>query len=229
MRKRTLTPRRINKAVRVFYKLRKANHRYTSYDYCYNYFHSFESKKDIASDENIEKSCLVLGFYLASWGMFRGSSAILQKSIIILRPVIRWIASEKAMPMWNIDVGNYGESDNIRKLLRAFDTLKGKLNLTQENKRTLVTKIMLGVFGNTPAFDSYFTKSFGKHFGERCKFGRFNEDSLECIREFYEDNKAIIDRLQKNKYTLDFQTGKKTNNQYTIAKIIDMVGFGQSL
>lgn len=45
------------------------NHRYTSFDYCYNYFHPTNNSK-----QDIEKSCLVLGFYLASWGMFRGSS-----------------------------------------------------------------------------------------------------------------------------------------------------------
>ncbi|EKM28037.1 hypothetical protein VCHENC02_6024, partial [Vibrio harveyi] len=29
---------------------------------------------------DMEKSCLALGFYLASWGMFRGSSFMLEKS-----------------------------------------------------------------------------------------------------------------------------------------------------
>ncbi len=50
--------------------------RYTSFDYCYNYF---RTTNDLNQD--IEKSCLVLGFYLASWGMFRGSSFLLQHSI----------------------------------------------------------------------------------------------------------------------------------------------------
>jgi hypothetical protein len=38
--------------------------RYTSFDYCFNFF---SSNEDFTKD--IEKSCLVLGFYLASWGM----------------------------------------------------------------------------------------------------------------------------------------------------------------
>ena len=50
--------------------------RNTSFDYCYNYFKTTE---DLTAD--LEKSCLVLGFYLASWGMLRGSSFLLQKSI----------------------------------------------------------------------------------------------------------------------------------------------------
>ena len=40
------------------------NDRYTSFDYCYNYF---KTTKDLTKD--FEKSCLMLGFYLASWGM----------------------------------------------------------------------------------------------------------------------------------------------------------------
>lgn len=52
------------------------NERYTSFDYCYNYF---LTTNDLEKD--IERSCLTLGFYLASWGMFRGSSFLLQKSL----------------------------------------------------------------------------------------------------------------------------------------------------
>jgi len=47
--------------------------RYTSFDYCYNYFR--QPSKEILAD--MEKSCLVIGFYLASWGMLRGSSFLL--------------------------------------------------------------------------------------------------------------------------------------------------------
>lgn len=53
--------------------------REASYHFCYNYFRDFyESKhlKDIFSSNNIEVSCLQLGFYLASWGMYRGSGDI---------------------------------------------------------------------------------------------------------------------------------------------------------
>ncbi|MGB5988764.1 MAG: hypothetical protein WBG43_03365 [Marinifilaceae bacterium] len=41
--------------------------RLNSYDYCYNYF---ASHKGQALLDGMEKSCLVLGFYLASWGIY---------------------------------------------------------------------------------------------------------------------------------------------------------------
>ena len=62
---------------------RKPDARYASFDYCFNYFQAFREAGNvgaIAEPENRELSCLHLGFYLASWGMLRGSAELLQKS-----------------------------------------------------------------------------------------------------------------------------------------------------
>ncbi|MGB5989189.1 MAG: hypothetical protein WBG43_05580 [Marinifilaceae bacterium] len=66
-----------------------ARHRFTSFDYCYNYF---ASNKGQALLDDMEKSCLVLGFYLASWGMLRGSSFLLDKSVMHYKDTIRYIS-----------------------------------------------------------------------------------------------------------------------------------------
>jgi hypothetical protein len=63
---------------------RGPDERYTSFDYCFNYFQVFREQdrvKEIAALESMQLSCLHLGFYLASWGMFRGSSTLLLKSL----------------------------------------------------------------------------------------------------------------------------------------------------
>jgi len=62
---------------------RKPNERLTSFDYCYNHFYSFYKKdkiSELASKENFQTSCLQLGFYLASFGMMRGSTFIRKKA-----------------------------------------------------------------------------------------------------------------------------------------------------
>ena len=66
------------------------NTRSTSFDYCYNYFYSFYKENrlmELANDKNIQMSCLQIGFYLASWGMFRSfllwKSALYYKNLII--------------------------------------------------------------------------------------------------------------------------------------------------
>ena len=76
--------------------------RYTSFDFCYNYFIKTDSSLLI---DNMEKSCLTLGFYLASWGMFR-NSFLLNKSIKHYQRTNKYIASlDKSV--WQIDVDNY--------------------------------------------------------------------------------------------------------------------------
>lgn len=43
------------------------NSRSRSWDYCYNYFQDHPEPT-----QDLERSCLQLGYYLASWGMLRG-------------------------------------------------------------------------------------------------------------------------------------------------------------
>lgn len=46
---------------------------------------------DLVVGPNIQLSCLYLGFYLASWGMLRASSVLLQRSVKHDVPVIDMI------------------------------------------------------------------------------------------------------------------------------------------
>ena len=196
----------------------KPDHRYTSFDYCYNYF---RTTNDLTQD--IEKTCLVLGFYLASWGMFRGSSFLLQKSIKHFEPTIWHIASfDKSV--WEIDIDNYDER-NIQTILKIYHDISLCLISKNNAHLTLISKILLGVFGFIPAFDNYFCNSFRDIFGQECSFRVVNEKSLNYINKFYEANRQTIDKLSKETFTTDFTTGQKTLINYPKAKIIDMYGF----
>lgn len=184
-----------------------------SFDYCYSYFYSFYQKgklKDIANNENMQLSCLHLGFYLASWGMLRGSTILSKKSIKYYDELLKKI-SEMDKKLWEIDVDNYSE-ENIKLLIQCKEDIKKIFDFATE---TLVTKIMLGVFGNIPAFDQYFIKWVGVN--------KVTEKSLKKIKRFYEENKDAIDSFDVK--TLDFETLKETKIKYTKAKLIDMYGF----
>jgi hypothetical protein len=197
--------------------------RYTSFDYCYNYF---LETKDLTKD--MEKSCLVLGFYLASWGMLRGSSFLLQKSVKQYQSTIEYISTlEKSI--WKIDVDNYTH-ENIQVILKIYKDIKRLLIQNGNSDLTLITKILLGVFGFIPAFDQYFCNTFRDLFiDQNCGFRVVNSKSLNCIKEFYEQNKKEIDKLSIETFTTDFKTEKKTLNKYPKAKIIDMYGFTAGL
>jgi hypothetical protein len=145
--------------------------------------------------------------------MFR--SWLLQKSAHHYARIITGISKMDPV-LWEIDVDKY-DSNNIWKLLDCKEEINDLIMCDGETHRdiTLTTKIMLGVFGNIPAFDQFFTKSF--------KVPEVNKETLGKIRDIYLDNKRIIDETQIN--TLDFITGKETSIRYPKAKLIDMYGF----
>ena len=197
-------------------KGRQPDERYSSFDFCYNYFYSFfkEGKlSELANKNNLQTSCLQIGFYLASWGMMRGSSFLLEKSVRNYKGLIVAI-SEMPSELWEIDVGNYNE-ENISLLLNCKQKIISALGRENKPSDTLITKIMLGVFANTPAFDQYFRKSFKVH--------SFNNKSLVKIKEFYDKNKDVFSSFKI--HTFDFLTTKETNIVHTKAKLIDMYGF----
>lgn len=190
--------------------------RYASFDYCFNYFQEFKERGNtaqLASPENIQASCLQLGFYLASWGMLRGSTFIFNKSVKVYENVIREIANADGI-IWNLDVDGYTPS-NIKHLHRFSKKLISAFGIEHTPSDTLYTKIMLGVFGNVPAFDSYFKDGFGT--------SGFTEYALKKISDFYREHNEIIERFRIP--TIDFLTSKPTNRFYTRAKMIDMVFF----
>ena len=200
--------------------------RAASFDYCFNYFQSFRACHEIkalASPLNIEASCLHLGYYLASWGMLRGSTVLHTKSYRFFAPVIQAIAQEPPA-IWGIDVNNYTDG-NIAELLE----LKGRISAAMAAKSsagdlvtaptdTLVTKVLLGVFGSVPAFDTFFKRGFRTVTDKAVKMDRH---TLGAIGDFYIANAAAVD--QQRARTLDFASGLPTPLRYTRAKIIDMV------
>ncbi len=204
---------------------RQCEGRYASFDYCYNYFYSFYKRdklRDLSLPENIQMSCLQIGFYLASWGMFRGSSKITQKSVKYFEPLIKWI-SEADKKFWEIDVDSYNDENVRQKLIEAFNEIRKVLRNGQNINVSivLVTKIMLGIFSNVPAFDVN-VKHFFQINNNRQTIG---DDELIRIYTFYTQNRDLIDKYSANIHTFDFSSCKQTNINYKKAKIIDMIGF----
>jgi hypothetical protein len=155
--------------------------------------------------------------------MFRGSSFLLKKSVKHFESTIRYIATLD-ISVWEIDADNYDEK-NIQTIIKIYKDIKTRLINNDNSDLTLITKILLGVFGFIPAFDNFFCNSFREISGGQCGFRKVNEKSLSFIKTFYESNKTVIDRLSDETFTTDFMTGQKTTLNYPKAKIIDMYGF----
>lgn len=133
----------IKTKVQEFQKISFPDHRYSSFDYCYNYFFKIDSQQ-VNSD--IEKACAFLGFYLASWGMFRGSSFLLQKSYKYFIPVVKYI-SEIELSIWDYKPSDYLEERKRKKVTKIYEDIKEKVIEDDNQAKTLVTKIMLGTIG----------------------------------------------------------------------------------
>ena len=193
---------------------RTATARYASFDYCYNYFrahHEAGEVDQLADDTNVQSSCLQLGFYLASWGMLRGSSVLLQRSARHLVPVVEAVA-RAPVSAWEIDADDYSP-DVCGELMEIASGIRSAF--PEPASDILVTKIMLGVFGCVPAFDSYFKRGFDVR--------NFSRSSLDKVGRFYREHADVIEANRVP--TLDFVSGQPTHRTYSRAKVIDMIFF----
>ncbi len=142
----------------------KGDHdRERSWELCYGYFHH-HCHEAIRADR--DQAALQLGFYLASWGMYRGSGFLLQYAYTVHRAVVDCLLQPKFSQLWNQEFGA-GQSDatlippivklaeSIRTVYNPFAKAKDKL-ITD----TLVTKVILGTMGCLPAMDYYFAKGY---------------------------------------------------------------------
>lgn len=187
------------------------NARYKSWEHCHDYF---ITHKDDVTEDTIDLMCLHLAFYLASWGMLRGSSFLLQKDYKIHSNAVKIMLDKKYEILWNCEP-EILESENALNLLFECTENISKSYLNKNNHRkpsdTLLTKILLGVFGCVPAYDRYFVNAIKEYGG----IGKFNKKSIKLLCEFYNENRNEL-LVVKNELN-------NQNQFYTSMKIIDML------
>ncbi|MFC4395601.1 hypothetical protein [Arthrobacter sedimenti] len=194
-----------------------------SWDFCYNYF-----QDSPLPTKDMELSCLQLGYYLASWGMMRGSSYLFQSTNARhYREAIETI--ERYNPrMQDIDAHRYAEPDVRNLLLDAYADLREALVPARVSHLTLVTKVMMAVWGVLPSFDQYFIRGFrslGESKKEQTAFSGISHRSIALLGHFYSKNAMEIDTVSARLTTLDFTTSDFTGRCFSRAKVIDMFGF----
>jgi hypothetical protein len=213
----------IEKNVRTYLGDRSPLERASSFDYCFNYFQAFRDRtatSEISAPQYLELSCLHLGYYLASWGMLRGSTVLHTKSYRFFETVVGVIAAEPP-GSWEIDVDDYSD-EGVTALIDTRDRLAEALTarsvdgVIRRPTNTLLTKVMLGVFGSVPAFDTFFLRGFRAVTGAR---GSFSRRSLRTLGDFYDQQSEAFDAQRIA--TIDV-SGQPTTRRYTGAKVVDM-------
>ena len=148
-----------------------------SWDRCYSFFQHYHQLDEPERRRNMELACLHLGFYLASWGMFRGSGPLIHKDYTIYEGVINILLEKQYDALWHADyfqellTYNSPIEDNnqqvelifqldnqIREYFCGLSIIRNHLTEPEQANATdtLITKVLMGTICCTPAYDTYF-------------------------------------------------------------------------
>ncbi len=155
--------------------------RYKSWEWCHQAFlesrESFRNATDEETKNNIvEQLSLHLAFYLASWGMYRGSSYLLQRDYKAHKNAVTAILNVDYELLWNYEPTeeNVNEASKllfgattgiywkIKNSYKGYDEENDEVN-EDESSDTLTTKILMGTFGCVPAFDRFLKSGISRY------------------------------------------------------------------
>lgn len=188
--------------VNRYYDLSTKNHRFLSWEHCYEYFYNNKNIVDY------DKAALMLFSYLASWGMLR-KSFLMDYDYKIHIDLIKILVSEYS-DLWNSDKNSW---NMVQQAAKKINDYYKKFHDDKEISETLQTKILLGIFGCTPAYDRYFKDGISKYNeSENTKLIKnFGENSYIQLWNFYIKQKKIEKPLHNN-----------PNIKYPPMKLVDM-------
>ncbi|MCK9140472.1 hypothetical protein MZB18_03750 [Haemophilus influenzae] len=202
--------------------------RYRSWEYCYTQFYEARQNPEKANVDNLS---LHLAFYLASWGMYRGSSFLLQYDYTIHTSVVKEILKSEYSTLFGLEckeLNNEQTSSLLNKLNSEISTIYNPFRLelketkvTQDISNILVSKVLLGTLGCVPAYDRFFVDAVKKN---EVTTGNYNITSLQKLIKFYEENQKKLEKLRSEfliKYEFD---GEEKTLDYPQMKLLD-IGF----
>ena len=210
-------------AAQTFYEDARAdeNGRSRSWEHCYRAFR--DARTDPSPD--YDHLSLHLAFYLASWGMYRGSCFILQKDYKVHTPIVEQILKPEYDCLFGLACADLRNDDvweqytNLYKYIDGyFDPIREKVagcKVTTSVSPVLITKILMGTLGCVPAYDRFFQDGVATY---KVTTQEYSLKSVRKLAEFYE---AHNDRLE------EARRGMRTEDLvYPQMKLLDM-GFWQ--
>ena len=210
-------------AAQTFYDDARANEngRSRSWEHCYRVFR--DARIDPSPD--YDYLSLHLAFYLASWGMYRGSSFLLQKDYKVLSPIVEKVLKPEYDCLFGLacaDVRNRDVRAQLKKLsddiADDFRPIRNEVagrEVASPVSPVLITKILMGTLGCVPAYDRFFQDGVATY---KVTTQEYSLESVRKLARFYE---AHNDRLE------EARRGMRTDDLiYPQMKLLDM-GFWQ--
>ena len=223
------------------------NDNFCSWDNCRNSFRNAAVKRYGAHDFQKEDFCdiccskcgtrnfaccdnclaLNLGFYLASWGMYRNSFLNKYDHTIHIEAV-KILMDKKYVPLFDPYISKKRNtyitlvSDVFVRLWDYYELYANQISkIKGVNKHvsdTLITKIILGVYGCMPAYDRYFRLGIGYYGGHQS----VNKRNIKKVLEELIDVATALDAQISPILNKAISTWNKSN-LYTPMRIVDMI------
>ena len=94
---KTFESEKVIKGIKEFQqRLNTDNSAELSWEHCYRVFGKARNNKP----NDVDCLCLHLAFYLASWGMYRGSSFLTKRDYKVHEPVVKEILKDEYNPLF---------------------------------------------------------------------------------------------------------------------------------
>ena len=210
-------------AAQTFYDDARANEngRSRSWEHCYRVFQDART----APSPDYDYLSLHLAFYLASWGMYRGSCFILQKDYKVHTPIVEEILKPEYDCLFGLACADVRKSEIQMKLKTVYGNIAEHFGPIRDQvagravpspvSPVLITKILMGTLGCVPAYDRFFQDGVATY---KVTTQEYSLKSVRKLAEFYE---AHNDRLE------EARRGMRTEDLvYPQMKLLDM-GFWQ--
>ena len=210
-------------AAQTFYDDARANEngRSRSWEHCYRVFR--DARTDPSPD--YDYLSLHLAFYLASWGMYRGSSFLLQKDYKVLSPVVEEVLKPEYDCLFGVACADLRKLEVQAMLTNArnyiadyFDPIRKAVagrEVASSVSPVLITKILMGTLGCVPAYDRFFVDGIKKY---KVTTQEYSPSSVLALADFYEAHNGRLEEARRGMWTEDLI--------YPQMKLLDM-GFWQ--
>jgi len=198
------------------------HHRLLSWDHAWEHWNSFANAQQ--NDESL--AALHLAFYLASWGMYRGSSDLLYRDYKVLIPVVVFLKGQAGNRKLKDCI--FDEKPTPEKLAESLNDLAKSLSTELEKRLvrpgksqvkvsdTLLSKILLNTLGCVPAFDTEVKAALREILGPCYPKGNgFDQQRLVPTIKLARENTKLV---QSGQALLRETTGK----QYPLTKVLDL-------
>ena len=210
-------------AAQAFYDDARANEngRSLSWEHCYRVFR--DARTDPSPD--YDYLSLHLAFYLASWGMYRGSSFLLQKDYKVLSPVVEKVLKPEYDCLFGLACTDVRNGDVWKQLKNLSDDIgyhfwpirnevAGR-EVASPVSPVLITKILMGTLGCVPAYDRFLVDGIKKY---KVTTQEYSLDSVIRLVDFYEEHNDRLEEARRGMQSDDLI--------YPQMKLLDM-GFWQ--